>query len=116
MTHNAINGGFIRARSCVTTPARQEFLTTVGQTVFNIGMPAIGGAAVFRNGVRLPIGSVAVSGTTVTYAPASNGGQAMLANDRVTIDYSWLDCSGVATGVTSICEVISGMNDGGSVG
>ena len=116
MIYNAINGGFIRARSCVTTPARQEFSATAGQTVFNVALPTIGGAVVFRNGVRLPIGSVSTSGTTVTYAPAANGGQVMAANDRVTIDYSWLDCSGVATGVTSVCEVISGMNDGGSVG
>ena len=103
-------------QACVTTPAQQEFVATSGQVSFTLGLLAIGGASVYRNGVRLPIGSVNTSGVTVTYTPAANGGQVLVAGDRVTVDYLWLDCSGVAMGVTSVCEVISGMDDGGSVG
>lgn len=103
-------------RECVSTPARDEFSATAGQTAFMLSMPAIGSVTVFRNGVRLPVASVSHTGTLVGYAPVANGGQAMLANDRVTVDYIWLDCSGVATGITSVCEVISTMNDGGTLG
>ena len=71
---------------------------------------------VFRNGIRLPVSSIVYSGTTVTYLPSENGGKNMKAGDRVTIDYFWLDCSGVASGLTSVCEVVSNLDDGGSVG
>jgi hypothetical protein len=50
--------------------------------------PITGAAiAIYRDGVRLPSGSVTASGTTATYVAASNNGEALLASDRITIDY-----------------------------
>jgi len=64
-----------------------EFTATAGQTSFTLSNTPIGKIAFFRNGARLPKASVSISGTTVTYIPANNNAEALVAGDRITIDY-----------------------------
>ena len=65
----------------------EEFTATAAQTSFTLTNTPMGKVAVFRNGVRLPKASIAVSGTTITYTASSNSNQVMAAGDRITIDY-----------------------------
>jgi hypothetical protein len=43
----------------------------------------------FINGVRTNNNAYSVSGTTVTYTPASNGGYAITSSDRIQFDYTY---------------------------
>ena len=111
-------GAFIRTsiKPCVTVPANVEYAATAGQVTFNVTQTPSGPVGLFRNGVRLPIDSVSYVGTVVTYLPAQNSGVTMVAGDRVTIEYFWVDCGGVATGIQSICDALNNVPEGGSVG
>lgn len=64
-----------------------EFTATAGQTSFTLTATPLGEVWAFRNGARIPKAAVTVSGTTATYVPAANGGFALIAGDRITIDY-----------------------------
>lgn len=71
------------------TPATDEEIATAGQTAFTLsGEPLAGVVWAFRNGVRLPNAAVTVSGSDATYVPAANNGDALLAGDRITFDYT----------------------------
>lgn len=64
-----------------------EYTATAGQTSFTLTAAPLGTVWAFRNGTRLPKAAVTVSGTTATYVPVANGGFALVATDRITIDY-----------------------------
>jgi hypothetical protein len=64
-----------------------EYTATAGQTTFTLTNTPSGRVQAFRNGVRLPKNSVSVSGTTLTYVPANNNNDALIAGDTITIDY-----------------------------
>lgn len=68
--------------------ASDEFVATAGQTTFNLTSTPIGTVLVFRNGVRIPVASVTVTGSVATYVPAGNNGFALVAGDRINIDYT----------------------------
>ena len=67
-----------------------EFNATAGQTSFTLTQTPIGAVKMTRNGVLLPKAAWTVSGTTVTYVPASNNNNAMILNDRVEFFYETL--------------------------
>jgi len=75
------------AKSSVARMETDEFTSTAGQTSFTLTNTPLGRVAMFVNGVRVPKAAVSVSGTTVTYVPASNGTYDLLAVDRVSFDY-----------------------------
>jgi hypothetical protein len=75
------------AKSSVAKMETDEFTPTAGQTSFTLSNIPLGRVAMFVNGVRVPKAAVSVSGTTVTYVPASNGAYDLLAVDRVSFDY-----------------------------
>lgn len=64
-----------------------QFPATAGQTTFNLTGTPVGAIWAFRNGARIPNGSFTVAGAVATYVPAANGGVALLAGDRINIDY-----------------------------
>jgi hypothetical protein len=75
------------SKSAIVTMETEEFTPTASQTSFSLTNTPIGKVAMFINGVRVPKAAVSVSGTTVTYAPASNAAYAVLVTDRVSFDY-----------------------------
>lgn len=86
-SHSLNKGG------CKTVPARVEIVATAGQTSFTLPVaPESGVVETTRNGIEVPILAFTASGTTATYDPAENGGQVLLAGDRIIFDYIWLDC------------------------
>jgi hypothetical protein len=64
----------------------ETFTATAGQTAFPLSRTPLGDVDFNRNGVSLA-DTAATEGATVTYVPANNNGQAMLAGDRVDINY-----------------------------
>jgi hypothetical protein len=75
------------SKSAIVTMETEEFTPTASQTSFSLTNIPLGKVAMFINGVRVPKAAVSVSGTTVTYAPASNAAYAVLVTDRVSFDY-----------------------------
>jgi hypothetical protein len=75
------------SKSAIVTMETEEFTPTASQTSFSLTNTPLGKVAMFINGVRVPKAAVSVSGTTVTYAPASNAAYAVLVTDRVSFDY-----------------------------
>jgi hypothetical protein len=66
-----------------------EFNATVGQTSFTLSQTPKGAVKMTRNGVLLPKAAWTVSGTTVTYIPANNNGNSMIADDRIEFFYEY---------------------------
>lgn len=64
---------------------KENFTATAGQVTFTLANSAVSLLVTTRNGVN--VDGFTVAGTTVTYAPASNGGAAMVAGDLVKIVY-----------------------------
>jgi hypothetical protein len=66
-----------------------EYAATVGQTVFNLTQTKSSTSLLklYINGVRIPKTAFSLSGTTFTYVPANNEAYALIAGDRVQIDY-----------------------------
>ena len=111
-------GTFIQSRQnpCVSVLNNVEYTASVEQVAFVLPYPPAGTPLVFRNGVRLPAAAVSVVGTALTYLPAGNWGIALQGGDIITVDYMRLDCTGIANGMVSVCEALSGVDEGGSVG
>lgn len=71
-----------------TTQEKEEtFASTAGQTTFTLSTAPIGAIHFFRNGVKLATNSATYTATTVTYNPTNNGGNVLVAGDRITISY-----------------------------
>jgi hypothetical protein len=75
------------SKSTVINMETEEVAPTAGQTFFTVSNTPIGKVAFFINGVRVPKNAISVSGTTITYNPASNDGYVILGTDRISFDY-----------------------------
>jgi hypothetical protein len=66
-----------------------EYAATVGQTVFNLTQTKSSTSLLklYINGVKISKTAFSLSGTTFTYIPANNDAYALIAGDRVQIDY-----------------------------
>lgn len=64
-------------------------VSTAGQTIFTLSQtPNINSNwTLFVNGVRISKTAVSVSGTTMSYIPASNGAASLVLGDRIQFDY-----------------------------
>lgn len=64
-------------------------VSTAGQTIFTLSQtPNINSNwTLFVNGVRISKSAVSVSGTTMSYIPASNGAASLVLGDRIQFDY-----------------------------
>ncbi len=76
-------------------PTTDQFSATANQTSFTLTQTPLTNANskdnvwMFINGVRTNNDAYSVSGTTVTYAPGSNGSYALLLGDRIQFDYAY---------------------------
>jgi hypothetical protein len=76
-------------------PTTDQFSATANQLTFTLTQTPLTNANskdniwMFINGVRTNNDAYSVSGTTVTYAPASNGAYALLPGDRIQFDYAY---------------------------
>jgi hypothetical protein len=66
-----------------------EYAATVGQTAFNLTQTKSSNSLLklYINGVKISKTAFSLSGTTFTYIPANNDAYALIAGDRVQIDY-----------------------------
>ena len=66
-----------------------EFSATAAQTSFTLTQPPSANSKVkmYVNGIRISNAAYSVSGTTLTYVPANNGGYALTAGDRIQMDF-----------------------------
>lgn len=66
-----------------------EFTASAAQTSFTLTQTKSTNSKVkmFVNGIRLSNAGYSISGTTVTYIPASNGSYSLSAGDRIQFDY-----------------------------
>ncbi|WP_339627173.1 DUF1566 domain-containing protein, partial [uncultured Winogradskyella sp.] len=86
---------FLMADGSVSTGAAavrevaDEFSATASLTSFTLTQPPSINSKVkmYVNGIRISNTAYSVSGTTLTYVPANNGGYALLAGDRIQFDY-----------------------------
>ena len=66
-----------------------EYTATVGQTAFTLTQTKSSNALLkmYINGVRISKTAFSLSGTTFTYIPSNNDAYALIAGDRIQIDY-----------------------------
>jgi len=66
-----------------------QFSATASQTSFTLTQtPSVNSKVkMYINGIRISNTAYSISGTTLTYVPANNGGYALTAGDRVQFDY-----------------------------
>lgn len=89
-TNGAGNLSWVPAISApvqVASQASETFLATAQQTLFTLARVPSGTVAGSINGVTAAATAFTVSGSTVTYVPAQNGGYPLKAGDRITLSY-----------------------------
>jgi hypothetical protein len=66
-----------------------EFSATASQTSFTLAQePSVNSKVkMYINGIRISNTAYSVSGSTLTYVPANNGGYALSLGDRIQFDY-----------------------------
>ncbi len=71
--------------------AADEFTATAAQTSFTLSQTKLAGSQVkmYVNGIRISNTAYSVSGTTLTYNATNNGSYALVAGDRIQMDYSY---------------------------
>ena len=85
----------IAASAAAVRPTTDQFSATANQLTFTLTQTPLTNANskdnvwMFINGVRTNNDAYSVSGTTLTYVPASNGAYALLAGDRIQFDYMY---------------------------
>lgn len=68
----------------VRNKLKQQFTATASQTAFTLtAVVPISNLDMYRNGILLPDTCYTVLSNNVTYIPAQNGGQNLLAGDRI---------------------------------
>ena len=72
------------------------FIATAGQTTFTLPQTPSGDIQFARNGAVIADAAASVVGAVVTYVPAQNGNQALVAGDRIEITYVYNICTGGA--------------------
>ncbi|SER52566.1 beta strand repeat-containing protein, partial [Flavobacterium frigoris] len=86
------NGAGVTSWGTPTASVREvadEFSATASQSSFTLAQTKSINSKVkmYINGVRISNSAYSVSGTTLTYTPASNGGYALVMGDRIQFDY-----------------------------
>ena len=81
--------GSVDATSYLVREVADELIATAAQTSFTLTQtPSINSKVKMHvNGIRISNSAYSVSGATLTYNPASNGGYALTASDRIQLDY-----------------------------
>jgi hypothetical protein len=85
--------GSIDASSYLTTNSVREVAdqasATASQTAFTLTQTPSANSKVkmYVNGIRISNTAYSVTGATLTYIPANNGGYSLLVNDRIQFDY-----------------------------
>lgn len=66
-----------------------EFTATAAQITFTLTQTPSANSKVkmYVNGIRISNSAYSISGTTLTYVPASNGAYALSVSDRIQCDY-----------------------------
>lgn len=82
---------------CIPYLETETFIPTAGQTTFTVANAPSGDVRFSRNGSTLDDAAATVSGTTVTYVPAANNGEVLLATDRIEISYVYAVCDVAVT-------------------
>jgi hypothetical protein len=78
------------ATAAVTvTEVDDEFTATASQTAFTLTQTPSANSKVkmYVNGIRISNTAYSISGATLTYVPANNGGYALTVSDRIQFDY-----------------------------
>ena len=76
--------------SAAVRPTTDQFTATAAQTSFTVTQTPLNAKVwMFINGVRTNNSAYSISGTTVTYTPASNNNYALVAGDRIQFDYAY---------------------------
>jgi hypothetical protein len=82
--------GTITITAAVRPTTDQPTTVSAGQTSFTLSQTPVNAKVwMFINGVRTNNNAYSISGTTVTYTPASNNGYVIVAGDRVQFDYCY---------------------------
>ena len=81
--------GSVSTGAAAVREVADEFSATASLTSFTLTQPPSINSKVkmYVNGIRISNTAYSVSGTTLTYVPANNGGYALLAGDRIQFDY-----------------------------
>jgi hypothetical protein len=84
MADGSVSSGIMPVREVA-----DEFLATLSQLTFTLTQTPSANSKVkmYINGVRISNTAYSVSGTVLTYIPASNGSYTLTANDRIQFDY-----------------------------
>ena len=82
---------------CIPYLETETFVPTAGQTTFTVANVPNGDVRFSRNGSTLDDAAATVSGSTVTYVPAANNGEVLLATDRIEISYVYAVCDVAVT-------------------
>lgn len=77
---------------CIPYLETETFEATAGQTSFVLANTPNGDVRFSRNGSTVADNAATVSGNTVTYVPAENNSEALLATDRIDISYVYAVC------------------------
>jgi hypothetical protein len=83
--------GSITINAAARSWSDQPTTVSANQTTFTLtySPPTSVKVWMFINGVRTNNNAYSVSGTTLTYTPASNGGYAITSSDRIQFDYTY---------------------------
>ena len=86
---SAMSAGIIGTDYSLVRDVSDEYTATVGQTVFNLTQTKSSTSLLklYINGVRISKTAFSLSGTTFTYIPSNNEAYALVASDRIQIDY-----------------------------
>jgi hypothetical protein len=81
----------LTSRPVIDRETTDEFLATAGQTTFTLKhtLSATSNLKMYINGIRISNSACSNSGITITYNPVNNGSYALMAGDRIQIDYSY---------------------------
>ncbi len=86
------SGSLTWSTPSTAAPVREvadEFSATAAQTSFTLTQSPSSDSKVkmYINGIRISTTAYGVSGTTITYVPANNGGYALSTSDRIQFDF-----------------------------
>jgi uncharacterized protein (UPF0264 family) len=86
---SAMSAGVIGTDYSLVRDVSDEYTAAAGQTVFNLTQTKSSTSLLklYINGVRISKTAFSLSGTTFTYIPANNEAYALVASDRIQIDY-----------------------------
>ncbi|WP_372753557.1 beta strand repeat-containing protein [Mariniflexile sp.] len=81
--------GSVSAGSAPVREVADEFLLTGTQSIFTLSQTPSSNSKVkmYVNGIRISNTAYSVSGATLTYVPANNGGNDLGVNDRIQFDF-----------------------------